>query len=78
MVYLCGHVRRPVFEEMLAAAGIAVKAIEVYDTVRVEYAPGAAISVLGGLPVDAALLYSAAAAEALTELMRPAGTGRSV
>ncbi len=70
VVYLCGHVRRPVFEETLAAAGIAVRTIEVYDAVRIEDAPDAAISVLGGLPVDAALLYSATGAEALTEFMR--------
>lgn len=69
VVYLCGRVRRPVFEEMLAAAGITVRAIEVYDTVRIEYAPSTANSVLGGLPIDATLLYSAAAAEALTDLM---------
>ena len=68
LVYLCGRVRRPAFEEMLAAAGIAVSAIEVYDAVGIEYAPGAANSALGGLPVDAALLYSAEAAKALAEL----------
>jgi uroporphyrinogen-III synthase len=69
VVYLCGRVRRPAFEEMLTAAGIAVKAIEIYDTVRIEYEAGPAVQALGGLPVDAALLYSAAAAEALTELL---------
>ena len=78
IVYLCGRVRRPMFEEKLAAASIAVKAIEVYDTIRVEYAPGAAISALGGSPVDAALLYSGTAAEALDGTYAPAGTCRSV
>lgn len=71
VLYLCGRVRRPDFEKMLADAGIAVKAVEVYDTPRVRPATDSAVSILGGLPVDAALLYSAAAAEALLELLDP-------
>ena len=68
-IYLCGRVRRPEFERTVSDAGIAVKAVEVYDTPRVMRATDPAASILGGLPVDAALLYSAAAAEALLELL---------
>ena len=69
VVYLCGRVRRPTFEAMLVAADVAVRAIETYNTIGIDYEAGPAIQVLGGLPVDAALLYSAAAAEALTKLL---------
>lgn len=69
VVYLCGRVRRPAFEEMLGHAGIPVKAIETYDIVRIEDALDRANPALGGLPVDAALLYSAVAAEALTDVI---------
>lgn len=68
LLYLAGRLRRPDFERALAAAGVEVAAIEVYDTVPLRHDGVALAARLGGRPVDAALLYSAAAATALDEL----------
>jgi uroporphyrinogen-III synthase len=70
VAYLCGRVRRPVFQQRMAQAGIAVVAIETYDTVEISQAAGALASVLNGEPVDYALLYSANAAAVLARLAR--------
>lgn len=72
IVYLCGRVRFPVFEQRLAAAGVHVQAIETYDTVTIGYGDAEVIALLSGQPVEAALLYSAKASVALAGLaMRP-------
>lgn len=68
VAYLCGRVRRPVFQQRMARAGIAVIAIETYDTVEIAHAPGALAAMLDGEPVDHALLYSANAATLLARL----------
>jgi uroporphyrinogen-III synthase len=68
VVYLCGRVRLCSFEELLAAAGIAVVAVETYDTVGPTDAEDADYLSLIGQPVDAAVLYSVMAAEALLDI----------
>ncbi len=70
IVYLCGRVRRPVFEDILRDAGYSVSALEIYDTVRVNIAPGRALSVLGGMPADGTLVYSVLAADALSDIAK--------
>lgn len=73
VVYLCGKVRFPAFEQKLAAAGIDVVPLETYDTVPLAYDSEEVVSLLGGRPVDRVLLYSVSAAQALAELAaRPA------
>jgi uroporphyrinogen-III synthase len=73
VVYLCGRVRFPLFEQKLAAAGIRVHAVETYDTPAIGYADEAILARLSAQPVDAVLLYSAKAAVALQGLTnRPA------
>ena len=73
IIYLCGRVRFPVFEERLQAAGVRVRAIETYDTVALDYSDDAILARLSGKPVDAVLLYSAKAAAAMQVLIgRPA------
>ncbi len=68
LAYLCGRVRRPVFQQRMAQAGIAIVAIETYDTVEIPHATGALASVLEGKSADYALLYSANAATLLARL----------
>jgi len=69
VAYLCGKVRRPVFEQRLAQAGIEVVAVETYDTVSLEPEAGVA----DGNPVDFVLVYSANAASRLAEAEELAG-----
>ncbi|TPJ75399.1 uroporphyrinogen-III synthase [Mesorhizobium sp. B2-6-2] len=69
IVYLCGRVRFPRFERRLAAAGVHVQAIETYDTTGVGYGDADVVARLSGLPVEAALLYSAKASAALASLI---------
>jgi uroporphyrinogen-III synthase len=68
VVYLCGRVRFPAFEQHLGAAGITVHAVETYDTVAVDYSDEAILTALSDEPVDAVLLYSATAAAAMRML----------
>jgi uroporphyrinogen-III synthase len=70
IVYLCGRVRFPVFEERLAAAGIQVRAVETYDTIPMRYSDETVLARLSGQPIDAVLLYSAKAAAAMQVLAR--------
>ncbi|MDG4883396.1 uroporphyrinogen-III synthase [Mesorhizobium sp. WSM4884] len=73
MVYLCGRVRFPVFEERLTAAGVRVRPVETYDTVELDYGDDDVIARLSGTAVEAVLLYSAKAAAAMIGLAsRPA------
>ncbi len=73
IIYLCGRVRFPAFEERLQAAGVGVRAVETYDTVALDYSDEAILARLSGQPVDAVLLYSAKAAAAMQVLIgRPA------
>lgn len=68
VVYLCGRVRFPAFEQRLAAAGISVHPAETYDTVPVERDVAEVSTRLAHLPVDIVTLYSAMAAEAVADL----------
>ncbi|TPK82259.1 uroporphyrinogen-III synthase [Mesorhizobium sp. B2-4-12] len=68
VVYLCGRVRFPMFEQRLEAAGVRVRAVETYDTFPVPYSDATILARLSGEPVDAVLLYSAKAAVALQVL----------
>ncbi|TPI11367.1 uroporphyrinogen-III synthase [Mesorhizobium sp. B4-1-3] len=70
VVYLCGRVRFPVFEQRLRAAGVHVQAIETYDTVPVGYDDADVVARLSVRPIDAALLYSAKASTALAGLIK--------
>ncbi|PBB92231.1 uroporphyrinogen III synthase [Mesorhizobium sp. WSM3864] len=72
MVYLCGRVRFPVFEERLAAARVRVRPVETYDTIELDYGDDDVVARLSGTPVEAVLLYSAKAAPVMIGLaMRP-------
>ncbi|MDX8518878.1 uroporphyrinogen-III synthase [Mesorhizobium dulcispinae] len=72
MVYLCGRLRFPMFEERLAVAGVRVRPVETYDTIELDYSDDAVAARLSGMPVEAVLLYSAKAAPAMMSLaMRP-------
>ncbi|MBZ9764938.1 uroporphyrinogen-III synthase [Mesorhizobium sp. CA8] len=73
LVYLCGRVRFPLFEQRLLAAGVHAQAIETYDTTSIDYGDDDIAARLSGRPIDAALLYSAKASLALASLIaRPA------
>lgn len=80
LLYLCGRVRRPLFEEALAQAGIAVTAVETYDTQPVEHDAEDIRAWIRSRPLDAVLVYSAEAADALAHLFGPPGSasGRPV
>lgn len=68
VAYLCGRVRRPDFEHSLRAGGMAVVAIETYDTQALTPAPDRLPDLSGGEPVDAVLLFSGLGAQALGTL----------
>lgn len=68
IVYLTGRVRFPAFEARLRQAGVAVRTIETYDTIALDYSNAAIRTALSGRPVDAVLLYSAKAAAAMQAL----------
>ncbi|MBX3583907.1 MAG: uroporphyrinogen-III synthase [Rhizobiaceae bacterium] len=69
VAYICGRVRRPVFEERLAAAGIPVGIVETYDTLPLGPDAETVESVLGAGAVDYALVFSANAATLLVDLI---------
>ena len=68
LLYLAGRLRRPDLEDSLVAAGIAVTALDVYDTLPLRHPIATVAALFGGRPVEAALVYSSVAAEALAEL----------
>lgn len=76
IAYLCGRVRRPEFEAKLAESGIGAAVVETYDTVRRHWPVEAVLEAFGQKPVDAALVYSAAGAEALAALAVEPGLAR--
>jgi len=67
LAYLTGRVRRDGLEQKLAESGRHVEIIETYDTVPIIYSPAELAGVLAG-GIDAVLLYSGKAAEALANL----------
>lgn len=72
VLYLCGKVRRPDFETILAEAGLAVEALETYDTITVSHPVEFVLSSFGNEPVEAAVVLSSKSAEALSLLVRTA------
>jgi uroporphyrinogen-III synthase len=68
ILYLCGRVRLPAFEERLRAAGIDVGPVETYDAVGMDYESSFVRRLLDEQPVDAVLLYSANAAKAFVDI----------
>lgn len=73
VLYLCGKVRLPAFEAALAGAGLAVIAVETYDTLPSGVAAGDIAAASGGRPIDAALLHSAESARRLAALAPDVG-----
>jgi uroporphyrinogen-III synthase len=73
LFYLCGWVRFPGFEERLSVSGVRVDALEVYDTVTTAYDEASVGEALDGRPVEAVLLYSAVAAQAMQGLLHRDG-----
>jgi len=69
IAYLCGRVRQPHFESLLADAGLKTVAIETYDTVAVDRPAEGLVEAVGPRSLDYALIYSANAAKSLVELM---------
>ncbi|QND67968.1 uroporphyrinogen-III synthase [Mesorhizobium loti] len=70
IVYLCGRVRFPAFEQRLKTAGVQVHAVETYDTLQMGYSDETIIERLSDRPADAVLLYSVKAAAAMQVLAR--------
>lgn len=76
VVYLCGKVRRQDFELALASNGVAVHAVEIYDTVVLNHGSTEVLNAMSSAPADYALVHSANAAESLAGLMsRPELSG---
>ena len=69
VAYLCGKVRRPVFEQRLATAGIPVCVVQTYDTLPIARDDETVIRAAGTDSIDYALVYSANAAALLLDLM---------
>lgn len=70
VAYLCGKVRRPLFESTLRKAGVPVLTLETYDTLMLDLDTGAISSGIGKSAVDCALVYSANAAARLAEIVQ--------
>ena len=70
VAYLCGKVRRAVFERRLADEHIAIHALETYDTVGLSYSTEEVINLTTRRPIDYVLVYSANAAEVLAATIR--------
>ncbi|BCG92158.1 uroporphyrinogen-III synthase [Mesorhizobium sp. 131-2-1] len=75
LVYLCGRVRFPSFEQRLSAGGIPIRAIETYDTIAQGYSDSDLVARLSGGAIEAVLLYSAKAAAAMQALIRRPALG---
>jgi uroporphyrinogen-III synthase len=73
VLYLCGRVRREQFEALLVHGGLAVEAVETYDTIVISHATDFVVSTLRNEPVEAALALSAVAAKVLEQLSGRAG-----
>lgn len=72
ILYLCGRLRRPIFENLLREAGVIVTPVETYDTLAIDYTPAQLAAQIGSQPVQCVLVYSAEAAIALLRLLRSA------
>lgn len=70
VAYLCGRIRRDVFEAELGASGIIVAPIETYIA-HLRKPTRRELAALDSAPVDIALVYSANAAKVLSGLVQP-------
>ncbi|MGE0281681.1 MAG: uroporphyrinogen-III synthase [Rhizobiaceae bacterium] len=68
IAYLCGVVRRPEFESTVVGSGRTIIPVETYDTRRVDYSDAMLKKAFRHAGVDAALIYSAESASALSRL----------
>ena len=78
VAYPCGRVRRSTLEAGLAAAGIELVAIEVYDTVAIAPENDVVARLAAAGCVDAVLIHSAESAAALVRLRSDADASRLV
>lgn len=69
LLYLCGKVRRPDFEALLAGARLAMQPFETYDTRGIHYTDDAVGDTIGWNPIWGAAVYSAGGAGRLVALM---------
>lgn len=69
VLYLCGRVRRPDLEAALTQDGLAVDALETYDTADVDYPVEEVERVMAGGKIDAVLVHSSNAARRLNGLL---------
>ncbi|MBA3447931.1 MAG: uroporphyrinogen-III synthase [Pseudaminobacter sp.] len=76
ILYFCGRVRFPTFEQSLEDLGLDVMPVETYDTVELNYSIDALAAALGGPQVDVVLLYSAKAAAAFAAIEARPELGR--
>lgn len=65
IAYLCGRLRKPVFEDAMTASGRKPIVVETYDTIMVTPDRATVDKALGEGAVDAALVYSSEGAKAL-------------
>lgn len=70
VLYLAGHVRQPVFEDQMAAAGFKMSVCNVYDAKMITYPSEEIVATLGTDPFAAVLLYSGFSAKAFCSLMQ--------
>jgi len=73
LAYLCGRIRRPVFEKRLAGGAIVVHVLETYDTVGLSHSTEEVLNLTTRHRIDYALVYSANAADVLAATMRQPG-----
>jgi uroporphyrinogen-III synthase len=69
LLYPCGRVRTEGFEAALAATGIAVTPVEIYDAVTIEYEPEELGARIGAAAPWAALVHSPAGGRLLASLL---------
>lgn len=68
-LYLAGRIRSPDLEDGIAATGIALEVVDVYDTLSIDYKAQSLTQALGKKPCDAVLVYSRFAARRLGALI---------
>lgn len=68
ILYLCGHIRRPEFEAVLAEAGLTFRVLETYDTVFPDRSSGFGAMLDANPDIFAVLLHSREAAKAFVRL----------
>lgn len=73
ILVLCGRVRRDILEQGLRDSGFVPHFVEVYDTLPNPPSARETAIVLGNMPVDIVLFYSAFAADEFTRLMETMG-----